>query len=318
MFGLDVSIIIVNWNTRDLLENCLTSVMQQYKNVDFEVIVIDNASTDGSAQQVKGRFPKVILVENRENRGFATANNQGMKIAKGRYIFLLNSDTVILDRTIENMVRFADAHPDTAVVGCKVLNPDGTLQPTCFMFPSLLNIALLVTYLYKLFPRSRFFGREHMTWWDRNDDREVDVVTGCCMLVRREAIQQVGMMDDRFFMYAEETDWCYRFRRGGWKNMFTPTARIVHYGNASAVRFGPERALLRDESDIKLMFKHWPVWQARVGIVLKIVFYMSRLIVLVPLLFFFRRLKYQKTFHNHWTGLLGLLSGISIRSRFDA
>jgi GT2 family glycosyltransferase len=171
---------------------------------------------------------------NHDNRGFAAANNQAIALAKGRYILLLNSDTIVLDRAIKKTVAYADNHRDTAVIGCRVLNPNDTLQNSCFMFPSNLNWFLFST--YRLFPRSRFFGREQMTWWSRNDSRDVDVVTGCFMLVRKEAIDQVGLMDERFFMYAEETDWCYRFKARAWKNRFTPDAEIIHIGGASAVR----------------------------------------------------------------------------------
>ena len=230
---MDVSIAIVNWNTKELLRDCLTSIYKRAGEVDYEVIVVDNASTDGSAEMTKNFFQQVILIENIENRGFAAANNQAMAVAKGRYILLLNSDTIVLDSSIANTVRFADTHPQAGVIGCQVLNPDGTVQPTCFMFPSMLNMLLSSTYLYKLFPKSRFFGREHMTWWDRSDVRQVEVVTGCFMLVRREAIEQVGMMDERFFMYGEETDWCYRFGKNGWKVMFAPVGQIIHFGGQS-------------------------------------------------------------------------------------
>lgn len=229
-----VSIIIVNWNTRDILRDCLASVFAQTAGIGYEVIVIDNASSDGSAEMVKREFPQVILIENDQNRGFAAANNQGIKIAKGRYMLLLNSDTLVLDGAIQKTLEFADQHPQAAVVGCKVLNPDRTLQPTCFLFPSLLNLSLSSTYLYKLFPKSRFLGRERMTWWDRNDVRPVDVVTGCFMLVRREAIDKVGMMDEVYFMYAEETDWCWRFQKAGWQNLFYPEAQIIHLGGQSS------------------------------------------------------------------------------------
>ena len=231
---MDVSIIIVNWNTKGLLRDCLASVYEKAGDIDYEVIVVDNASVDGSAEMVRKDFRQVILIENRENRGFAAANNQAMAVAKGKYVLLLNSDTVVLENAVASTVCFADANPKVGVVGCRVLNPDGTLQRTCFMFPSILNILLSSTYLYKFFPKSKFFGREQMTWWDRNDVRQVDVVTGCFMLVRREAIDQVGMMDERFFMYGEETDWCYRFAQKGWKVMFAPDGRIIHFGGQSA------------------------------------------------------------------------------------
>jgi len=304
---VDVSIIVVNWNTREITCDCLKSLYEQTQDILFEVVVIDNASIDGSVDMIKNKFPEVFLIENTGNRGFAAANNQGMAIAKGRYVLLLNSDTIILDNAIAKTVSFADEHPEAAVVGCRVLNPDRSLQPTCFMFPSILNWLIFVTYLYKLFPQSRFFGRERMTWWDRNDTREVDVVTGCFMLVRREAIDQVGAMDEQFLMYAEETDWCYRFMKTGWKNIFYPAAHIIHYGNVSAVKHGADRAVMRDRSDVWFMFKHWPKWEAWFGIFLKLMFYISRLFVLIPLLAISRNNINKNIVSNHWTGLKWLL-----------
>jgi len=259
---VDVSIIIVNWNTKGLLRDCLSSVYEHAGDFDYEIIVIDNASTDGSADMVKNDFQQVILIENSENRGFATANNQGMVVAKGRYVLLLNSDTVVLDNAIANTVRFADENPQAAVTGCRVLNSDRTLQRTCFMFPSILNMLLSSTYLYKLFPKNRFFGREQMTWWDRSDVRKVDVVTGCFMLVRREAIEQVGVMDEQFFMYGEETDWCYRFRKKDWKVMFAPVGQIIHFGGQSTAQKPVAMIVQLRLSILKFIKKHysWPAY----------------------------------------------------------
>jgi len=254
---VDVSVIIVNWNTKELLRDCLSSVYEHAGDIDYEIIVIDNASIDGSAEMVKNDFQQVILMENSDNRGFATANNQGMAVAKGRYMLLLNSDTVVLDNAIANIVNFADENPQIAVTGCRVLNPDRTLQRTCFMFPSVLNMLLSSTYLYKLFPKNRFFGREQMTWWNRNDVRQVDVVTGCFMLVRREAIDQVGMMDEQFFMYGEETDWCYRFREKGWKVMFAPVGQIIHFGGQSTAQKPVAMIVQLRLSILKFMKKHY-------------------------------------------------------------
>ncbi len=253
---IDVSIIIVNWNTKHFIQECLTSIYEQAGHVNYEIVVVDNASTDGSAAMLKTKFTKVALIENDENRGFAAANNQGMAIATGRYVLLLNSDTLVLDQAIAKTVSFADNNPKAAIVGCRVLNPDRTLQPTCFMFPSVLNMLLSSSYLYKLLPNSKFFGRERMTWWGRNDVREVDVVTGCFMLVRRAAIEQVGMMDERFFMYGEETDWCYRFKKAGWKILFTPHAKIVHIGGQSSARNSTCTPVQLRLSILKFIRKH--------------------------------------------------------------
>jgi GT2 family glycosyltransferase len=256
---MDVSVIIVNWNTRDILHNCLSSVFNQPEGIKFEVIVVDNGSTDGSVEMIRAEFPQVILLANNANRGFAAANNQGFRIARGEYVLLLNSDTLLFSGSIAKTITFANAHPQAAVVGCRVLNQNMSLQPTCFMFPSLLNMLFASTYLYKIFPRSRLWGRERMTWWDRNDARKVDVVTGCFMLVQKSAIDQVGGMDERFFMYGEETDWCYRFKLAGWEVMFTPCAQIIHLGKASSAQVKHEMRLQLSGS-ILLYFKKHKGW----------------------------------------------------------
>ncbi len=256
MAGVDVTVVIVSWNTRDILRDCLASVYAQTRNVSIEVVVIDNASADGSAQMVRGEFPRVRLIQNTDNRGFADANNQGMRVAMGRYVLLLNSDTIVLDGAIDRTIAFADQRPQAGVVGCRVLNRDRTLQPTCFMYPSVLNMLLFATCLNKLFSRSRFFGREQMTWWKRDDEREVQVVTGCFMLARRAAIDQVGLMDESFFMYGEETDWCFRFAQAGWKVLFTPQAEIIHLGGASSSRAANEMTLQLKAGVLQFICKH--------------------------------------------------------------
>lgn len=253
---VDVSIIIVNWNTRQLLQDCLQSIVSTTQNIAYEIIVIDNASSDDSVQMVKDEFPQVRLIENDDNRGFSAANNQGMAIAQGEYVLLLNSDTVVLEDAIERTLAFARQTPDAAVVGCRVLNTDRTLQPTCFRFPSVLNLFLSTTYLYKMFPKNAFFGRERMTNWERDDVRQVDVVTGCFMLVRREAIDQVGVMDENYYFYGEETDWCYRFKQADWKCLFTPGAEIIHLGGQSSRKVRTQADMQLRASLLQFMKKH--------------------------------------------------------------
>jgi GT2 family glycosyltransferase len=272
----DVTIIIVSWNTREILRDCLRSVYENAGALDFETIVVDNASADGSAQMVARDFPQVQLVINADNRGFAAANNQGMTLARGRYVLLLNSDTVVLDRALEKTVAFAEAHPEAAVVGCRVLNPDRTWQRTCSRFPSALNLLLSSTYLYKLFPKSRFWGREFMLYWDRSDVREVDVVSGSFMLVRREAIERVGMMDEAFFMYAEETDWCYRFHQAGYKALFTPAGSIVHLGGASSRQAASKMRLQLSASILYFLKKHKSRGEYILGCLFTALFFLVR------------------------------------------
>jgi GT2 family glycosyltransferase len=304
---VDVSVIIVNWNTEEILRQCLRSVYAETHGISFEVIVIDNASSDNSVEMVRGAFCDVKLIANKKNVGFAAANNQGIAIANGRYVLLLNSDTIVLDRAIQKTIAYADGHPDTAVVGCRILNPDGSLQNSCFMFPSILNWFLFSTYLYKLFPRSQFFGREQMSWWGREDAREVDVVTGCFMLVRSPAIDDVGVMDEGFFMYAEETDWCYRFKSRGWKNQFTPDGVIIHIGGASAAKLGARRARITNASFIRYMFKHWSRTRAFIGMYMILFFYAVRLLVLFPRRMFGSDDQLEKQFENHWVGFKDIL-----------
>jgi len=307
----DVSVIIVSWNTQDILRNCLRSIYEQSGDSSLEVIVIDNASTDVSAEMVKKDFPQVTLIENSENRGFAAANNQAIAISKGRYVLLLNSDTIVLDNAIDKTLYFADAHPESAVVGCRVLNPDRTLQPTCFMFPSILNMLLSATYLYKLFPKNRFFGRELMTWWNRNDIREVDAVTGCFMLVRREAIEQVGLMDDRFFIYGEETDWCYRFKQAGCKVMFAPCAEIIHLGGQSTRKKATAMVVQLRKCNIQFIKKHHSPFIYRIACILTVTFLAVRLPIWSVIALFHRAQNSEAAIKKraYYTGIVNILFG---------
>lgn len=236
---MDLSIIIVNWNTREITKKCLESIFKYTEGIKFEVIVIDNASEDDSVKTIRSEFPEVIIIQNNSNRGFATANNQGMEIAKGLYFLLLNSDTLIFNNALKKVVGFADSNPSAGLIGCRVLNADKSLQPTCFMYPGPINLLFSVFYLEKLFPKSKIFAREKMTWWNRDSIRNVEVITGCCILANQDAVNSVGTMDDAFFMYGEETDWCFRFKKAGWKILFYPDAEIIHLGGQSSKKAKP-------------------------------------------------------------------------------
>ena len=274
---IDVSILIVNWNTRDVLRGCLKSIYEQTLGVTFEIIVVDNASKDGSAKMVKLEFPSVTLIENSENRGFAAASNQWIAIAKGRYVLLLNSDTIIMENAITKTVSFAEDNPDAGVVGCRVLNSDGTLQLTCLMFPSLLNMVLSTFWLHRFFPKSNFFGRAELTWWDKNNVREVDIVGGCFMLVRLDAMNQVGLMDEQFFMYSEDVDWCYRFHKAGWKVIYTPSAEIIHLGGESSKQAATKMVLLQRGSRLLFFKKHRGYLVYALACLLIVLFFLLRI-----------------------------------------
>ena len=252
---IDVSIVIVSWNTREITRNCLRSIYAAAGKVKYEIILIDNYSSDGSAEMVAREFPEVVLRRNEENRGFAAANNQGIALAQGRYVLLLNSDTVVVDGAIAKVVTFADAHPKAGMVGCQTRCPNGDLQYNCFLFPSLLNLVLSLTKLQVLFWHKPFFGRYRLGWWDYRSVREVDGIAGCFMLARKAAIDQVGPMAEEYFMYSEDTDWCWRFHRAGWKVMYTPGPIIIHYGGCSSSQAATDMHLMERRSLLMFLEK---------------------------------------------------------------
>ncbi len=233
---IEVSVIIVSWNTKEILRQCLASVYRETNDIALELILVDNASTDGSAEMVLQEFPQAILIRNSQNKGFAAANNQGIEIAKGRFVLLLNPDTVVLDHAIQKTIAFADQHPHAGAVGIRNTHANGQLQKNCFRYASLLNLSISTFGLHRLFPKSEFFGRERMLWWDYTDNRKVDVVAGCFMLVRKEVIDKIGGLDEAYFMYGEEMDWCWRMENAGWEVWFYSGATIIHYGGMSSAQ----------------------------------------------------------------------------------
>jgi hypothetical protein len=192
---------------------------------------------------VEAHFPRVRLIRNHENLGFAAGCNAGLEAATGRYLLLLNPDTIVLGDVIAATVRYLDEHPDVATMGCRILNADGSLQPSCFRDPSVLNTFLGVTGLAKL-PWPRFFGRERMTHWQRDSERDVDVVTGCYLATRREVIEDVGLLDAGYFFCGEEADWCRRMRIRGWVLRFAPVGDIIHLDGVAGRKLSERRDLL--------------------------------------------------------------------------
>jgi hypothetical protein len=254
MHNKQLSILIINWNTVDLLYNCLASLTDKLPD-NSEIIVVDNGSEDNSVAMVESTFRDVRLIKNKDNLGFAAANNQAMEVATGKYILLLNSDTVVHGDVLSKCCNFMDATPDAAVMGCKVLNADGTLQFSCSNYPDLINLTLLTLGVSRL-KWLKKFDRYQMRYWDREDTRKVDVISGCFMVVRQAAIQQVGQLDNQFFFFAEEVDWCKRFLESGWQVYYSPVGTITHLGGGSSKSLSFKRDLMLTNAHIRLHKKH--------------------------------------------------------------
>ncbi|NIN65598.1 MAG: glycosyltransferase [Anaerolineae bacterium] len=227
---LDLSIIIVNWNTRDLLRDCLRSVYESEGDLAFEVIVVDNCSNDGSAEMVRMEFPQVHLIESDTNAGYACANNLGLQRLEARHYLLLNPDTVLPSHALEEMVAFMDAHPEVGMAGPKLVMADGSLDLACRRaFPTIENSFYKLFGLSRLFPNSRRFGQYNLTYLDPDEMAEVDSVVGAFLMVRREVVEQVGGLDEQYFMYAEDLDWALRAKKAGWKVYYYPEVTVLHY-----------------------------------------------------------------------------------------
>lgn len=232
-----LSIIIVSYNVREFLDHALTSLQKAMKGIRGEVIVVDNASDDESVEMVRRRYPAVTVIANRSNLGFAKANNLALQRARGTYLLLLNPDTVVQEDTLRVMVKFFDDHPEVGLAGCKVLNPDGTFQLACRRsFPTPWVAFTKIFGLSALFPYSRLFGRYNLTYLNPDEMYEVDAVSGSFMALRRDVYETVGGLDEDFFMYGEDLDWCFRIQQAGWKIFYVPATQIIHYKGESTKR----------------------------------------------------------------------------------
>lgn len=254
---MDLSIIIVNYNTRDLLRKCLQSVFASRTNHAFEVWVVDNASTDGSAEMVRSEFPKVKLIENQENAGYARANNQAVKKLAGRCVLLLNSDVEVAPDTFDKMLSFMDNNSTVGISGCKVIKSNGELDLACRRsFPNPVNAMFRLTGLSFLFPKSRF-SSYNLTYLPEDQTAEVDSVMGAFLLVRREVINKIGLLDESFFMYGEDLDWCYRAKEAGFKVMYVPVTTVIHHKGSSS-RKAPHKALYEFHRAMEIFYdKHY-------------------------------------------------------------
>ncbi len=234
---MDLSVIIVNYNVRQFLENALTSIRRAMAGIEGEVIVVDNASSDGSAEMVRERFPEVTVIESAENVGFSRANNRALSHVRGNYLLLINPDTIVQEDTFRVMLDFFAEHPEVGLAGCKILNPDGSFQLPCRRSFPTPWVAFTKTFgLSSLFPKSRLFGRYNLTYLDPDRTYEVDAVSGSFMMISRAAYDKVGGLDEAFFMYGEDLDWCYRVKQAGYRVYYVHATLIVHFKGESTKR----------------------------------------------------------------------------------
>jgi GT2 family glycosyltransferase len=284
-----LSIIIVSWNTASFLENCLASIMANPPALPFEIWVIDNASTDNSPRIVREKFPQVHLVENHKNVGFARANNQAIQRCKGKYVLLLNPDTLVTSGALETLVDFLDTTPEAGAAGARILNPDGSLQIASHPKPTLSRELWRLFHLdslssYAEYPTSK---------WETNQAQEVDVLIGACLMLRKDVLDQVGFLDEDYFMYSEEVDLCYRVQRAGWRLFWVPQAEVVHFGGQSTQQVPTEMFLNLYHGKIKFFRKHDGWVAAHIYKLILMIASLSR-IVLTPFTFFERMSSRQK------------------------
>ncbi len=253
-YDTDLSLIIVSYNVRDLLIACLESIQSALASsqLRYEIIVIDNASNDGSPESVRQRFPGVRLIENSENLGFAAANNRGLRDAGGRVMVLLNPDTTVPPGTLEVLFDYLNAHPDTGVVGPRLIYPDGSTQPSRRRFPTLLTGLLESTIAQDYWPENPAARRYYLADRPDNVTQDVDWLVGACLIARREVFERAGLLDEAFFMYSEEVEWCYRVRKAGWRIVYLPAATIIHHEGASSRQNVPARQINFDTSRVLL------------------------------------------------------------------
>jgi len=266
---MDLSVIIVNWNTRDMLAECIDSIEQTTPDLSLEIIVVDNNSSDGSQAMVREKYPHVRLIANQDNVGFAKANNQAMRVAEGRYFLLWNSDAFVppypmkkdapKGTAIQTLLRLAEAHPKAGMVGAQLRNADSSFQASYTPFPNFWQEFLILSGL----------GRQIYARWypsraaeEEKGARVVDYVEGACMLVRRETFQEVGGLDEGYFMYAEEVDWCFAMQKKGWQVWYEPAAIVVHLGGASSSGRRTRREGDLYRSRVRFFRKHYGDTQA--------------------------------------------------------
>jgi GT2 family glycosyltransferase len=254
--SVDISVVIVGWNARHYLELCLDSLTTAPPRRSMEIFVVDNASTDGSAEMIETRFPHVELIRNSENLGFAKGNNVAIRRCQGRYIALVNPDVIVFPGCLDALADFLDENPKVGNVGPRVFNPDMSQQSTCRRFPTLWNNFCSATALATTFTKSRIFAGEHMWFFPHDRTISVDVIVGCFSMIRRETFDEVGLLDEGLFMYGDDVDWCRRARNAGWQVFFYPGARAIHDRGKITAPYPVRFAVAQQKSVLHYWKKH--------------------------------------------------------------
>lgn len=254
----DISIVMVNYNSGGLLSKSLQSIFNSGCDSNTEVIVVDNNSDDNSAQNARAIFPQVNFIQNDRNLGFAKANNLGIKKSQGRSVLLLNPDTVIVHGALQKMVEFMNTSPKIGIIGAKLLNPDGNVQLSCRSFPSWIN-AIYNRYspITRMFPKNKHAAGYLLTDWAHDEPRQVDWLSGACLMIKREVLEQIGLFDEDFFMYCEDIDICYRSKQAGWKNFYYPDAQVMHYIGCGKKKVSFKSIIFHHISMYKFFRKHY-------------------------------------------------------------
>jgi GT2 family glycosyltransferase len=242
---MDISICITTFKAREFLRDCLRSIHDATPEASFEIIVVDNGSQDGTVEMLSADFPQVRLIQNDENLGFTRPYNQALRVAGARFLVILNPDTIVHPEALERLMGFLETHPRVGVVGPKVLNRDGSLQKPCRRGDARpWNAISYFTRLSRLFPKRKFFSGYLMTYMDEDETHPVDGVSGSCMMIRREVIDEIGYLDERFFAYQEDADYCLRARQAGWEVYYYPEAQVTHFGGQGGSRVQPYRSVV--------------------------------------------------------------------------
>jgi GT2 family glycosyltransferase len=258
--SVDISVVIVGWNAKRYLDLCLESLAKAPPRRSMQVLVVDNASTDGSVEMVEARFPWVTLIKSSENLGFAKGNNVAIRQCQGRYVALVNPDVIVLPGCLDALADFLDENPKVGNVGPRVFNPDMSQQSTCRRFPTLWNNFCSATALATTFTKSRVFAGEHMWFFPHDRTLAVDVIVGCFSMIRRETFDEVGLLDEGLFMYGDDVDWCRRARNAGWQVVFYPGAQAIHDRGKITAPYPVRFALAQQRSILRYWTKHHSFW----------------------------------------------------------